>query len=422
MLNSLRVTTTRDGLYDEDTYFASAAFDIFELTEGSVSVYVGAEFRDIKYADVYDSLSAAGQVGGSSGSSAAGSREVGAVYFEALVPLLENLEMNVAGRYDDYSDFGSEFSPKISFRYQPLDNLTLRASWGEGFRAPTLDVLTQAPADSADSVEDPQTCIAEGQDIGCTTQINGLVIANPDLLPELSEQFSFGAAYEPTDWFNVTLDYFNIEITNEIRNFSARDIVEFDLSGDPGVAGLGLTRDAATGAITQLIRGAANRGLLNTSGLDLNMQFKYDALGGNFTHNVQWSHLLTQSLDGGRDLIRDPGTPADRLGINNVYTYGDWTFAYNLNLIGDQFDDVDETFVDSVAVSGIGTGHTPTWITHDIQLNYHTPWDGKVTVGVRNIGEKKPPIGLGFTGSRDYDFNLYDAYGRVTYVRYTQSF
>ncbi|MFK8013776.1 MAG: TonB-dependent receptor plug domain-containing protein [Marinicellaceae bacterium] len=423
VLNSLRVTTNRDSLYDLDTVFGSVAFDAFEMTNGAVSVFVGAEYQDIKYADIYDSLSEAGQVGGSGGNSAAGARDIGSVFFEAMFPLMENLELNVAGRYDDYSDFGGEFSPKISLRYQPLDNLTVRGSWGEGYRAPTLDILTQQPSDSADSVNDPQTCLAEGLTADCETQVQAQVIANPDLLPELSDQFSFGVAYEPLDWFSVSLDYFNIEINNEIRNFSPQQIVDFDNSGDPGVAGLGVVRDPATGAITLLTRGAANRGLLNTSGFDLNMLFNYEALGGQLTHNVQLSHLITQSLDGGRDLVNDPGTPADRLGINNIYNYGDWTLAYNLNLIGDQFDDVDETFNgDGVAVTGVGIGHVPTYVTHDLQLTYNASWDAKITVGVRNIGEKIAPIGLGFTDGRDYDFNLYDAYGRISYIRYTQSF
>ena len=422
VLNSLRVTTTREGVYDEDAIFASVAMDVFNLPHGPISTYFGVEHREIEFADIYDSLSEAGQVGGSSGSNAAGSREVNSAFFEALVYLTEDLEMNLAGRFDDYSDFGNEFSPKISFRYQPWDNLTLRASWGEGFRAPNLVTLTQQPADSADSVDDPQTCIAEGSAPNCSTQIRGRVIANPNLAAEESTQFAFGFAYEPFDWFNVTLDYFNIEIDNQIRNFSAQALVDFDLAGDPGVSGLGVTRDPDTGAITLIVRGAANRGLLSTSGLDLNARFNYDALGGRFDHNLQWSHILTNSLDNGRDRVEDPGSPADRLVISNTYSTGRWSFAYNLNLIGEQYDDVDEIFVDGNAVSGEGVGHVPTWVTHDVQLNYQTAWNAKFTLGVRNIGEKIPPLELGSLNGRAYDFSLYDAYGRITYLRYTQTF
>src|SRR5690606_15596720 len=99
----------------------------------------GYEYRSEDYADKYDSLSEAGVIGGSSGNSAGLGRNVRAFYAELGLPVLENLEVNLAVRYDDYSDYGSDTSPKISLRYQALDNLTLRASFGQGFRAPTLD-------------------------------------------------------------------------------------------------------------------------------------------------------------------------------------------------------------------------------------------------------------------------------------------
>ncbi len=443
VLNSLRVTTNRDAKFDQDTLFGSVAFDLFDLTNGPVSVFVGAEYRDVKYADRFDSLSEAGQVGGSSGSSAGGGRDVTSVFFEGLVPILDNLEMSLAGRYDDYSDYGNDFSPKISFRYQPLDNLTLRASYGEGFRAPTLDILTQQPADSADTVNDPRTCVVLGLPTTCLTQIQNTVIANPNLSSEQSEQFSFGAAYEPFDWLNFTVDYWNIEITDQIRNITAQVLVNEDNLMDFSRQPLGCTRDAATGAIITCVRGAVNEGLINASGIDINARFRYEALAGSFSHQFQWSRALSSKRDKIRELVDDPGLPADRIVINNSYTYGDWQIAYNMNIIGDQFNNVSSFTTAAAAdayIAGLAAGtdvdrelgrdgrtyvkdgHNPHWITHDIQLNYFAPWNGRFSVGVRNIGEKFPPIGLGNTTNRNYDFNLYDGYGRITYFRYTQTF
>ena len=442
VLNSLRVTTNRDAKFDQDTMFGSVAFDLFDMANGPVSVFVGAEYRDVKYQDRYDSLSEAGQVGGSSGSSAGGGRDVTSIFFEGLVPILDNLEMSLAGRYDDYSDYGSDFSPKVSFRYQPLDNLTLRASYGEGFRAPTLDILTQQPSDSADTVNDPQTCVAEGLAPDCLTQIQNTVIANPALGSEQSEQFSLGLAYEPFDWMNFTVDYWNIEITDQIRNVGAQTLVNENILGQTR-PGLGCVRDAATGAIITCTRGATNEGLINASGVDINARFTYEALAGNFSHNLQWSHALSQELDKNRELVDDPGLPPNRIIISNSYTYGDWQFAYNMNIVGDQFDEIDsfntaaeaDAFIAGLpagtdidrevgrdGLTYVKSGHTPHWITHDFQVNYHAPWDGRFTLGVQNAGEKFPLIGQGNTTNRDYDFNLYNGYGRITYFRYTQTF
>jgi len=412
VLNSMKVTIFRDAKYDQDEVFGSAAFDMFEMEHGAVSAFVGASFRKDKYADIYDPLSEAGQIGGSAGNSAAGGRELTSVFFEALFPLMENLEMNLAGRYDDYDDFGDNFSPKISFRYQPLDNLTVRASYGEGFRAPTLPSLTQKPAFSATSVGDPQSCINQGQPENCSLQINDTQQSNPGLQAEDSKQFALGLAYEPTDWFNFTLDYYNIEIGNRIRSFGAQFLINSELAGDPLPPGLFCQR-APSGSIQQCFTGIGNQGVVETSGLDFNAQFNYEVLGGQVSTNFLLSHQLDQSVDGGRDFIKDPGTPEQRAVLSNTYSYGDWTVAYNINMIGDQYDYIED---------GQGVGHVPTWVTQDLQVNYNTPWDGKIIVGVRNLTEKAPPIDLGNVGSRDYDFNLYDGYGRVTYLRYIQTF
>ena len=413
VLNAMRITIFRDGKYDQDEVFGSVSFDVFDMANGPVSAFIGTEYRKEKFADLYDPQSEAGQVGGSSGNSAVGERDVTSVFFEALFPLMDNLEMSLAGRYDDYSDYGNDFSPKLSFRYQPLDNLTLRASFGEGFRAPSLDILNQKPSTSADTITDAQTCQAEGLPDNCRTQVQAIVIANPNLQSEQSEQFAFGLAYEPFDWFNFTIDYYNIEIDNRIRSFTTQFLINRDISGDPVPSGLGCQRDPATGGIIQCTRGFGNEGVIETSGIDFNARFNYAALGGRFSHNLQWSRVLDQSVDGGRNLINDPGAPADRIVVSNQYTLGNWSVGYNLNLIGDQANTV---------VDGQQQGHVPTWVTHDLQANYHTPWDGRFTLGVRNAGEKFPPLGLGSIGSRQYDFNLYDGYGRVTYFRYTQTF
>ena len=74
----------------------------------------------------------------------------------------------------------------------------------------------------------------------------------------------------------------------------------------------------------------------------------------------------------------------------------------------------------SIADNGTGANRVGTWTTHDFQANYATPWDGVIALGVQNIGEKLPT--LVSSGGRDYNYGLYDGYGRYTYFRYTQSF
>lgn len=420
VLSGSTVTTSRVSDFDFDEVYASAAFDIGELDGGAVQMFVGADRREEYYSDQYDSQSEAGLVGGSAGNSAGGGRDVQAAYFETVLPFTEAFELNIAGRFDDYSDYGNDFSPKVSARYQITDELIVRGSYGEGFRAPTLDILTQKTAFSADSVQDPQTCVVFGQAADCEVQINAFRIANPDLESEQSTQYAFGLAYQPSDWFNFALDYYNIEVDNRIAFFSSQDLINRTRAGDPIPAGLGVTR-RPNGSIDTILTGFGNEGNLETSGVDLNTRFNFDfEEAGRLTSNFQVSWIHDLSIDGGRNLTRDPGTPQWRAVLNNVYAISDFQIAWNVNSIGGQYLDVQANSSNPVG-DGVGrSGNMGVWTTHDLQVNYSTPWDGQIAVGAQNIFEKYPTIED--FGGREYNYNLYNGYGRVVYVRYSQTF
>jgi iron complex outermembrane receptor protein len=430
VLQSFTSTLIRDARFVSNEAYALASTDLFEMNAGPVSVAFGAEYRDEDYRDLYDDLSANGNITGSAGNSAFGSRDQWAAYFEALVPITDTFEVTIAGRQDDYSDFGGEFSPKLAFRWQPLDTLTVRGSWGQGFRAPTLDILSQQPSFSADSVRDPQTCLAFGQPADCQTQITGFVIANPNLDPEQSDQYSFGVAYEPFDWLNGSLDYWSIEIEDRVAGIGAQLIVNC-LAGTtqncpPGLsdlsnlgttppypeAGLGIARNA-DGSIRFLQRGFASLGTIEASGLDFNIRTNFDFGGmGRLTNELLANYYLTYEVDSGADIAGEAQLPEWRAILRNVWTFGDFNVAYNINYIGGQDSALSSSpdFDDGL----------PSWTTHDIQVNYFTPWDGRVTLGVDNIGDRDPVVDPG--ESRGYNNSLYDAYGRMVYVRYMQNF
>ncbi|NNE06731.1 MAG: TonB-dependent receptor, partial [Xanthomonadales bacterium] len=413
VLNAMKVTISRISNYDQDELFASVAFDMFELDSGPVQWFFGAEYREERFNDQYDSLSEAGVVGGSSGNSAGGTRDVTSLYFETLLPFGDNFEVGLAARSDDYSDYGSDFSPKVSARWQASDELVVRASWGEGFRAPGLDLITMLTSFSADTVSDPVTCLNFGLPADCDEQVTAFRIANPSLGSEKSDQYSLGFAWAPTDWFNGTLDYYNIAIDDRINFFSSPELLARELAGDPIPAGLGVVRDPATGAINFINTGFGNEGDLETSGIDINARFSFDLGDGRLSTNVQYAHVLDWSVDGGRDQVEDPGAPEYRATISNTYELGDFSFGWNTMIIGEQCDDI---------VAQACVGHVPTWTQNDVQVNYFTPWDGRITVGAQNVTNKQPPIGLGDIGSRDYDFDLYPGYGRIMYARYVQTF
>ncbi|MEM1080017.1 MAG: TonB-dependent receptor, partial [Pseudomonadota bacterium] len=394
---------------------------------GTVSVAFGAEYREEQYQDLYDALQQAGNITGSAGNSAGGDRDIFAAYGEILVPIFDNLEFTAAARYDDYSDFGDEISPKVALRFEPIDNLVFRASWGEGFRAPPLPNLTSLPSFSADTVRDPQTCVFFGLDPDCQTQVTGFVLGNPNLGAEQSEQFSIGTSFQPFDWFNGTIDYWNIEVTDRVANLGAAQLVACDLGTTtncpPGLSnlpananppvpalGLGVARNAE-GAIVYLQRGSASLGTIQQEGFDINLRSNFDfGSAGRLTVDALGTYLMTYEIDDGANIAGANSLPRWRATLATNYAIWDFAFAWIMNYTGGN-DALDASDPD---------GRLPSWIIHDVQANWFTPWNGQFTIGVDNVADRDPVLDAG--EGRSFNFDLYDGYGRVPYIRYTQSF
>ena len=100
----------------------------------------GLEYREESVEDIPDSSSQfqRGLIFGTEAIAAEGSRDITSAYVEFAVPILASLELSLAGRYDDYSDFGDTANPKLAMRWSPIESIAVRASWGTGFRAPSL--------------------------------------------------------------------------------------------------------------------------------------------------------------------------------------------------------------------------------------------------------------------------------------------
>ena len=426
--SSMIATISRSANYRLREGYANASTDLFEMTHGTVQIAFGGEYRDEKYEDLYDSLSEGGQIVGSAGNSAGGGRHATALFVEALFPVLPELDVTLAARYDDYSDYGSDTSPKISFRWQPLAELTFRGSYGEGFAAPSLDILTAQPTFSANGVIDPQTNAAFGVAPGTSTQVTNWVISNPNLDSENSEQFSLGVAWEPLDWLSGSLDWYSIEVDGRIAGIGPQQMVNCDLGTTqncpPGLSvlptnvnppqvglGLGVARNP-DGSINYLQRGFTNLGTLETQGLDLSLNTNFNfGEWGRVSNDLLVTYVSSYKIDGGSNLAGDTSIPEFRAILANQYTYGDFVFAWNINWIASQ----DGTLADPDGPD------TSSWVTNDVQANWFAPWNGRVTLGATNVFDKTPPLDRGFP-QRPFNFDLYNGYGRVVYARYTQSF
>jgi iron complex outermembrane recepter protein len=421
VLQSISATINRDARFTDTEFYATGNFELFSLPGGKAQGVVGLEQRKELFFDRYDSLQESGVILGSAGNSSGGSRDVRAGYLEVGLPVLKNLEANVSARYESYSDYGSDFSPKLSLRFKPFDRLAVRASAGTGFRAPSLPILTQKTTFSAESVVDAQSCAVLNPG-GADCQVNTFTIANPALDSEKSKQFSVGLVFDATDFLSIKLDYYNLKIEDVIRQIDAQDLVDRNNGTDPRPtpAGLGVVRNTQ-GVISRINSGYANEGTIETDGIDLTVTTNFN-LGsmGRLTNELRWSHVL-KWVEGGFDFNGAFEQPQDRATLMTRWAKGDFAVTWNVNYIGKNERQPNSN--DSRA--------NPAYTTHDLQLSWNTPIKGgTLTLGMVNAADKEPPlrraangnVDRAFCDGREFCFDLYDAYGRTTYFRYTQRF
>ena len=427
VLQRFTATINRDARFVSREYRALMSGDLFEMANGPVGFAIGAEYRDEDYKDIYDDLSANGNITGSAGNSSFGGRDQWAAYGELLFPVTDNFEVSLAGRYDDYSDFGNNFSAKVAMRWDPTDQIGVRASWGEGFRAPPLDILAAQPRFSAASVVDPITATFFGNaNPNAAIQITTFVIANPNIGAEESEQWSAGIVFEPGNWFNASVDYWNIKITNRVASIGAGQVLNClrgtSTNCPPGLStfpagsvgpnpslGLGALF-GGQGQVTFLQSGFASLGTIDSGGFDIAMRGNFDfGDWGNLRSEIRGNYTLNYEIDSGVNIAGLIGLPRWRAIWSNQHFFGDFSLAWNVNYIGGQ------------RRSGTSTlDPLPSWTTHDVQVNYFTPWNGRISVGFDNLTDKDPVLDP--AEGRGFNFGLYNGYGRIAYLRYVQNF
>jgi len=427
VLNQMKATITRDSIWDTLEYFAEANMPVFDMAGGAAQVAAGVEYRIEKYFDAYDSLQEGGAIGGSAGNSSGTNRNVKSLYAEMLLPVLDQLEVSVSGRYERYNDVGNNFAPKISTRYQPLDTVTLRASYGQGFRAPSLDVISALPSFSAEAVRnDLYSCNAvAGVYTGThpfgrcskSVQVTTTIISNPALEAEESDQFSIGAAVDITQDIDVSLDFYSIQLDNQISYLSVSDLVTLDGQGLAIPAGLELNRVGGnpTAKIESAVAGYANQGTFDTSGLDLRANARV-AVGnyGSIESNFALQYILDyeyELLGITTDPLGQPSVPEYRATLGNTWKLDRLAVAFNGNHIAAQEEDQTQAT------------RVPSYTTWDVQVGYELPVLGgaELALGALNVFGKEPSNKSQFDG-RDYNFYLYDQYGTQPYVKFTQKF
>ncbi len=392
----------------------------------------------------------------------------------------EIFEIAIATRYSDYSNFGDTTNPKFGFRWKPFADLLVRGNYSEGFRAPSVTELFLGTSDAFPQVLDPCSasqnptgdvltrCRSGFSGIGATpagyeqanTQIRITTGGNANLLPETARTKTLGLVYSPSwlEGLDVYLDWYNIELVNSIAPPSGQGLIDGCYRfGDTSSCAL-ITR-GPTGEVTDIFAGVRNTpGGTEVEGYDFTVSYRFDTDWGKF--NVNWDNAYLSyfgdvgqpefgelNSDGNASLGNTAGLlfgplrfPIWRLRSNLTTTWqsGDWGATLGMRY----YSDLDEDCSLVVATAtGLGTPQriaelcdvpngTPQWpvsertvddaLYWDLQGTWDTPWNSRVTAGVRNLTDEEPPFSASaFANSYD---PAYDIPGRFVYVQYTQRF
>jgi len=162
-----------------------------------------------------------------------GSRDVNSAFFELSAPVLKQLELNASGRFDDFSTGQSNFSPKLGFKFTPVEMLAVRGTWSQGFRIPSFNESFGLPTTgyvsrTVNCTTYAAFCNSHGNNAYATQAYNlGLTqVGNPQLDPEESTSFTAGIVFEPMSNLSFTVDYWQIEVENLITGVTDTSAVE----------------------------------------------------------------------------------------------------------------------------------------------------------------------------------------------------
>lgn len=412
-LDATSKSTTADG---------RLAGEIMSLPAGPLLYAAGLQHRKESFLTVPSPALETGDIAGLGGATPPVDRErkIVSAFGELNVPIIKNLEGNVAVRHDDYNDVGKSTNYKASLRFQPIPQVLVRGSIGTGFRAPTLiDLWQPQTLGTSEQFNDPAT----GQ---TDLQVNSLTGGNPTLKPEKSKQHSIGLVLQPMQNLTVGVDYFNIRVEDIISLPSAQEVVSRFRAGDPAFAGLVTLTGNDIDFIQQTL---LNVGSAKVRGVDLEANFRQNIGPGRLDINMSGTYMIQfdQTSPGGQ-VSHKVGTMVDPNGdpvlstnavqdgvvlrwkhyLSGTWTQGPWAFTLAQNFYKGYRDGNDLD----------GNEHrVPDQAIYDAVLAYTGVKNLRLALGVKNLADKDPPMFIPTSNQfqAGYDITQYDPRGRFVY-------
>lgn len=422
---------------------------LFDLPAGPVQMAFGGEYRLDRYNQYFSDADAIGDVLGSTiQRDTAASRKSLSGYAQVDIPLTSpsfnapgfyKIDIQVAGRVDKYSTFGSTENPNVSLRWETIPGLVYRASYAKAFRAPSLPELFAGGNQSVQQIFDPNAPDgAGGTGAFRDVTINGG--GNPKLKPETAEVFSTGIAYQPdfVKGLLFTADYFKIRYSQQILQQDAQTLID---EGSPNVV---LNPD---GTIANITASYSNLSSSYIDGIDFGVNYvigdPYKDLG-QLTFTLNSTLIFQYVTDDGTGAFDTVGLDSGGVGPYSRYrqdTTVTWDYHnFELTLA----NNYSSGYADS-SVSDFGIyRNVAAYITFDLQAAYTfdkeemSKWmplpksEGfdwksilagtRIAVGCNNLYNFTPPFTANPADNLGYDPSFSDPTGRFFYAQISKKF
>jgi iron complex outermembrane recepter protein len=451
LLDSLHPTLHNTGESKLTSWDLRASREMGELRGGPIGLAVGIEARREDMNIVSDPRTVSGDMIGLASSTVKGSRNVGSVFAELSIPILKNLETQLAGRYDHYNDFGNSFTPKVGFKWLATDTLAARGTWSKGFRAPSLFQISDANVQAFIVVTDPVRCpsgstpIPPAETTDCTGRtISTLLAANTKVQPEKSVSHSLGLIWSPNNSFQASLDYWFIHRMNFIDLFSTQTIINSEFRA--GFSGGTVQRDpnpatwlpgvANSGPILSVINRFNNFGDQVAAGFDLDMIYKMGlgawgklTLEGNATYydKNDWQFEKGVNYTGGAGNFFAFESPRVKAVGTVIWDIRSWSFLARYNYIGRYMygDNDNGCYLSPTGATFryLGECYVKAWETYDVGVTWKGIKNLTLSALVRNLKDSPAPYDpYSSSLTRGFGAALYNPYGRYFQVGLSYKF
>lgn len=382
------------------------------------------------------------------------------------------------------SKFAHSATPRVTLRWEPVQDLLIRGTWAQSFRAPSVHELFFGESSSSPQISDPcalnpATTPPSQLPPGCNgnyhlqpnAQINTLVGGNANLTPEKATTHTAGFVFSPDELpgFDVSADYYKTEVTNVVQPAGGQFYVNncFIDQNPASCDHVKVVGSGNTSLIQYIVDLTENGGSVKVEGWDVNLDYRLPetpvgalrfALHTNFLRSdvVCEANNICQDIAGTAGPTQT-GTAGflsaqakKRINLSMQWERGPWSVIWRVSLIGPMWENCVNAPVNGESRSGLpgappdfsycskvlalnaagtriteGVNRLGTVIYHDLQANYTVDaWNTTFTIGVNNLFDKNPPVSnlAAFADNSPGIVPSYRIPGRFFYGRVTVNF